>query len=182
MARAMQCVQIQVRDIAGGAFFLKPNSNGLHTQIPPWKHAAPQPEQASLQFGVTCVGICPLAFPAEKVLCHAIVDVIPGQNLIEAAAAVGIKFRIHAAVGKGAPPALEREIIIPAVKFAAQFMGAQEHRSQAPVPSGKHCFHKAGVGVVVVAGYLFRFHGLQPGAAAFRAASQWYPAVPTGRG
>ena len=80
---------------------------------------------------------------------------IPREDLVKGAAAVGVKRRVDTAFVKQLEPLFKAEAIVPAVKMEAPFAGKFHNLVELTVSAGEYCLKKACVGVVVIEAYLF---------------------------
>ena len=77
-----------------------------------------------------------MALAKEKFFCHADIDDIPWQNLIQVHIPVGIESRVNPRAGKQVHPLFIGELIAPAVKAAAEPPCGLQHIGRAAVAAG----------------------------------------------
>ena len=72
-------------------------------------------------------------FPPQEILCYATVKEVPGKQFILSPFPVGIESWIDPAIRECLHPFIELKLIIPAIQFAAPFIGSFQHLSHTTV-------------------------------------------------
>ncbi len=100
-----------------------------------------------------------LALLQEELLCHAAVDVIPGEHLV-CFAPPQIKGCVDPGILEGLGPLVAVEMLPPAVETAPETVRLDEKTRQAPVPAGEDPFHAGEGGILPLHDQLLFLQGV----------------------
>ena len=80
----------------------------------------------------------PLVLQFQELARHAIIQMIPGQQLLKGAPPLGIEVRFQPAFFKSLHPGVKVKVIVPRIELAAQFKSPQQHLGQPPISPRQH--------------------------------------------